>query len=61
MREQGGKWYKERGKWIIEFRIEFPDPMLMILDTPNLFEAVAFINLPLDTKSGSRYRYSKSH
>ena len=34
MRERGRKWYKERGKWIIESRIEFPDPMLMILDTP---------------------------
>ena len=34
MRERGRKWYKERGKWIIESRIEFPDPMFMILDTP---------------------------
>ena len=34
MRERGRKWYKERGKWIIESRIEFPDPMLMTLDTP---------------------------
>ena len=32
MRERGGKWYKERGKWIIESRIEFPDPILMTLD-----------------------------
>ena len=29
---KGGKWYKDRGKWIIESRIEFPDPMLMTLD-----------------------------
>jgi len=35
MRERGRKWYKERGKWIIESRIEFPDPMLMTLDTPH--------------------------
>ena len=35
MRERGGKWYKERGKWIIESRIEFPDPMFMTLDTPH--------------------------
>ena len=27
----GRKWYKERGKWIIESRIEFPDPMLIWL------------------------------
>ena len=27
--------YKEKGKWIIESRIEFPDPMLMTLDTPH--------------------------
>ena len=32
---KGGKWYKDRGKWIIESRIEFPDPMLMTLDTPH--------------------------
>ena len=31
----GGKWYKERGKCIIESRIEFPDPMFMTLDTPH--------------------------
>ena len=30
---KGGEWYKERGKWIIESRIEFPDPILMTLDT----------------------------
>ena len=35
MRERGRKWYKERGKWIIESRIEFPDPMFMTLDTPH--------------------------
>jgi len=35
MRERGRKWYKERGKWIIESRIEFPDPMLMTSDTPH--------------------------
>ena len=35
MRERGRKWYKERGKWIIESRIEFRDPMLMTLDTPH--------------------------
>ena len=34
MRERGRKWYKKRGKWILESRIEFPDPMLMTLDTP---------------------------
>ena len=34
MRERGRKWYKERGKCIKESRIEFPDPMLMTLDTP---------------------------
>ena len=33
MRERGRKWYKERGKCIIEARIEFPDPILMTLDT----------------------------
>ena len=33
MQERGRKWYKEREKWIIESRIEFPDPMLMTLDT----------------------------
>ena len=33
MRERGRKWYKERGKSIIESRIEFPDPILMTLDT----------------------------
>ena len=27
--------YKERGKWIIESRMEFPDSMLMTLDTPH--------------------------
>ena len=32
---KGGKWYKERGKWILESRIEFSDPMLMTLDTPH--------------------------
>ena len=32
---KGGEWYKERGKWIIESRIEFPDPILMTLDTPH--------------------------
>ena len=36
MRERGRKWYKERGKWIIESRIEFPDQMLMTLDTPHV-------------------------
>ena len=35
MRERGRKWYKERGKYNIESRIEFPDPMLMTLDTPH--------------------------
>ena len=25
----------ENGKWIIESRIEFPDPMFMTLDTPH--------------------------
>ena len=35
MRERVRKWYKERGKCIIESRIEFPDPILMILDTPH--------------------------
>ena len=31
----GGKWYKERGKWIIESRIEFLNPIFMTLDTPH--------------------------
>ena len=35
MRERGMKWYKERGKWIIVSRIEFPNPMFMTLDTPH--------------------------
>ena len=35
MREKAGKWYKERKKCIIKSRIEFPDPMLMTLDTPH--------------------------
>ena len=35
MREGGGGMYKDRGKCIKESRIEFPDPMLMILDTPH--------------------------
>ena len=33
MRERGREWNKERGKCIIESRIEFPDPILMTLDT----------------------------
>ena len=32
---KGGKWYKERGKWIIKSRIEFPDLILMTL-TPHM-------------------------
>ena len=35
IREWGGKWYKEMGKWIIESRFEFPDPMIRNLDTLN--------------------------
>ena len=35
MRERERKWYKERGKLIIQSRIEFPDPMLMTLHTPH--------------------------
>ena len=35
MRERGRKWYKERGKCIIESRIEFPNTMLITLDTPH--------------------------
>ena len=35
MQERRGKWYKERGKCIIKSGIEFPDPMLMTLDTPH--------------------------
>ena len=35
MREKGRKWYKERGKWVKESRIEFPNQMLMTLDTPH--------------------------
>ena len=31
----GGKWYKESGKCIIKSRIEFPDLILMTLDTPH--------------------------
>ena len=32
---KGGKWYKERVKWIIKSRIEFPGLILMSLDTPH--------------------------
>ena len=32
MWERGRKWYKERGKCIIESRIEFSDPIFMTLD-----------------------------
>jgi len=35
MRERQGEWYKDRGKCIKKLRIEFPDPMLMTLDTPH--------------------------
>ena len=36
IRERGGrKWYKEKGKCIIKYRIEFPDPIFMTLDTPH--------------------------
>ena len=43
MQERGRKWYKKRGKWIIESRIEFPDSMLMTLDTPHgLFYFIIF-------------------
>ena len=35
MRERGRKLYKERGKCIIESRIEFPDPIFMTSDTPH--------------------------
>ena len=35
MQERVRKWYKESGKCIIESRIEFPDPILMTLDTPH--------------------------
>ena len=35
MREWRGEWYNYRVKCIKEFRIEFPDPMLMTLDTPH--------------------------
>ena len=31
----GGKWYKKSGKCIIKSRIEFPDLILMTLDTPH--------------------------
>ena len=34
-RKGGGKWYKESGKCIIKSRIEFPDLILMTLDTPH--------------------------
>ena len=34
MRERG-EWYKDREKCIKESRIQFPDPMLMTLDTPH--------------------------
>ena len=30
-----GEWYKDLGKCIKKSRIEFPDPMLMTLDTPH--------------------------
>ena len=33
--KKGEEWYKERGKYIIKSRIEFPDQMLMTLDTPH--------------------------
>ena len=32
-RKGGGEWYKDRGKCIKKSRIEFPDPMLMTLNT----------------------------
>ena len=32
---KNGECYKERGKYIIESRIEFPDPMFMTFDTPH--------------------------
>ena len=32
---KGGKMYKESGKCIIKSRIEFPDLILMTLDTPH--------------------------
>ena len=38
MREKGGEWYMERGKCNKESRIEFPDPILMTLDTPRPHE-----------------------
>ena len=31
----GGKWNKESGKCIIKSRIEFPDLILITLDTPH--------------------------
>ena len=33
-----GEWYKERGKCIIESRIEFPDLILMTLDIKKFFK-----------------------
>ena len=35
MRERGRKWYKERGKCIMESRTEFTEPILTTLDTPH--------------------------
>ena len=67
---KGGKWYKERGKWIIESRIEFPDPILMTLDTSygpitkflkkcpreNEGENYFFPTLVFDSKTRSQFR-----
>ena len=41
MRE-GGEWYKDRGKCIKKFRIEFSDPMLMTLDKKNVDRSQSF-------------------
>ena len=53
MRERGRKWYKERGKSIIESRIEFPDPLLMTLDRGKIIlSPLWFLILKLDQNSG---------
>ena len=57
MREKGRKWYKERGKCIIESRIEFPYPILMTLDRGKISGKISFSPLwvlikKLDRNSG---------
>ena len=63
MRERGGKWYKESGKCIIKSRIEFPDLILMSLDTPHEPTTNFFEKVPekcgkndFDSKTRSQFR-----